>query len=68
MGKLITTPNLARHDDIYDRLIALHTGRDDAESQRLNARLILLLLNHIGDEDVILEALRIAAHQSAEAQ
>ena len=56
MGSLITSPNLVHHDDIYERLLALHEGLDDASSRALNARLILLLINHIGDETAILEA------------
>ena len=56
MGSLITSPNLIRHDDIYERLLALHEGLDDAASRALNARLILVLINHIGDEEAIFQA------------
>ena len=44
-------------DGIYERLIGLHQGRSEAESLRLNARLILLLINHIGDTEIVLEAI-----------
>ncbi|WP_435256662.1 DUF2783 domain-containing protein [Thioclava sp. FR2] len=57
---LITTPNLTRPDDTYARLIATHDGLDEAESHALNARLILILMNHIGDHSVLAEALRLA--------
>jgi hypothetical protein len=60
MAKLVTTPNIARPDDLYQALIDLHQGRSDEESERVNARLILLLANHIGDEEAIGEAIAIA--------
>ncbi len=59
--KLNTTRNLARPDDAYAMLIAAHEGLAPEESAAFNARLILTLINHIGDEEVIAEALRVAA-------
>lgn len=61
---LITTPNLPRPDESYARLIATHEGLDEAESHALNARLILILMNHIGDDLVLAEALRLARSDS----
>ncbi len=61
MGRLITTRNLADHDAFYARLLAAHTGLTEAESQALNARLILILANHIGDPETLAEALDLAA-------
>jgi hypothetical protein len=58
---LITAPNLTRPDESYARLIATHEGLSEAESHTLNARLILILMNHIGDHAVIAEALDKAA-------
>lgn len=60
MAKLVTTRNLPRPDDVYALLIGAHEGLSKAESDALNARLILILLNHIGDEQVIAEALEMA--------
>lgn len=60
MPKLNTTRNIARPDDVYARLIQAHEGKTKAQSDAFNARLILLLINHIGDEAVIAEALRAA--------
>ncbi len=57
---LILTPNIAHPDDIYEALIAAHEGLSRDQSEELNARLILILINHIGDEAVIREALRVA--------
>ena len=58
---LTTAPNLPRPDEAYARLIAAHDGLTEAESHAMNARLILILMNHIGDDAVLTEALR-AAH------
>jgi hypothetical protein len=54
-------PNLADPDRAYEALIAMHDGRSDDESLRLNARLVLILLNHIGDEAVCLAAIKLAS-------
>jgi hypothetical protein len=63
MGTLITTPNIARPDAIYQLLMDLHQGLTDEESMRTNARLVLILLNHIGDEQIISEALATARRE-----
>lgn len=57
---LITTPNMTDPDGSYARLIATHDGLEAAESHALNARLILILMNHIGDDAVLAEAMRLA--------
>ena len=56
MSKLITAPNIPGPDDFYAELLALHEGRSKDESDAINARLILLLANHIGDREVLREA------------
>ena len=53
-------PNLADPDGFYELLIDTHQGLDEAASQMLNAQLILLLANHIGDPGVLREAFAIA--------
>lgn len=60
MAKLITTPNIAAPDDFYADLLAVHEGLTKAESDALNARLILILANHIGDREALAEALDAA--------
>lgn len=60
MARLVTDPNLPDPDAFYERLVEAHRDLNDAESQRLNARLILLLANQIGDPEALDEALRIA--------
>ena len=47
-------------DDLYAALAEAHTGLSDADSRRLDARLILMLVNHIGDAGIIREAVRLA--------
>ncbi|APR52164.1 DUF2783 domain-containing protein [Sphingomonas koreensis] len=61
MARLITDPNLAAADDIYEKLIAMHGDRPVEESLKLAARLNLILLNHIGDRAVAEEAIALAA-------
>jgi len=47
-------------DAFYDRLVSAHRGLDDAQSDLLQARLLLLLANHIGDLRVLDEAIALA--------
>jgi hypothetical protein len=47
-------------DEFYDALVAAHRGLDDEQSELLNARLLLLLANHIGDLGVLREAIALA--------
>ena len=47
-------------DEFYENLIEAHNGLSDEQSEALNARLILLLANHIGDLKVLREALQQA--------
>lgn len=65
---LIRTPNLARVDEVYAALIALHDGRDADDSARVDARLILTLVNHIGDADAVLDAIALAGRPLAAGQ
>jgi hypothetical protein len=60
MATLITEPNMAAPDDFYEQLIAMHRGLDEDASALCNAKLILLLANHIGDAEVLAEAMAAA--------
>ena len=60
MTRLRTDPNLDDPDGFYEELLSLHEGRSKAESDALNARLVLILANHIGDRQVLREAFRAA--------
>lgn len=57
---LMTTPNIADADGFYAALLAAHTGLSEAESHAMNARLVLVLANHIGDATVLQQALALA--------
>lgn len=57
---LITTPHLESPDDFYEALIETHRDLDNAESHALNARLVLILANHIGSLDVLQQAMQAA--------
>lgn len=56
-GALRRTLNLARPDDVYNAIIDAHRDLTDEQCRAFDARLILLLANHVGDEDVLREAL-----------
>ncbi|RJF96350.1 DUF2783 domain-containing protein [Noviherbaspirillum saxi] len=62
--KLNTAPNMAQPDEFYERLIGMHRDLTPAQSEAANAALILLLANHIGDLDVLEQAMKIA-HEDA---
>ena len=49
-----------RGDDVYDALLAAHEGLSDKESEALNARLVLLLANRVGDADEVREIIATA--------
>jgi hypothetical protein len=53
-------PNLKDPDGLYASIIEAHSDLSESESIALNARLVLLLANHIGDEAVVREALKVA--------
>lgn len=61
-------PNFANADDFYEKLIDTHRGLTDAQSADVNAKLVLLLANHIGDMAVLEEAMAIArdGHEAQE--
>jgi hypothetical protein len=60
MAALNTEPNIASADDFYEELIELHRGLTDEQSVVLNAKLVLVLANHIGDMNVLRAAMAAA--------
>jgi hypothetical protein len=58
--ELITLPHLEAPDDFYEALIEAHRDLENDESHALNARLVLLLANHIGSLAVLQQALHTA--------
>ncbi len=61
MSELNLTPNIAGADDFYAELLSIHEGRSKEESDAINARLILLLANHVGDRAILTDAMQKAA-------
>ncbi|ABD54348.1 DUF2783 domain-containing protein [Jannaschia sp. CCS1] len=57
---LNTQPNIPDPDGFYDDLLAAHQDLTKDQSYALNARLILILANHIGDRATLRAALRAA--------
>ncbi len=64
MRKLITDANITDADDFYAALLALHDGQTKAQSDAINARLILILANHIGDHETLKQALSAARKET----
>lgn len=54
---LNTDPNISDPDDFYEALIGAHRGLSPEQSATVNAKLILLLANHVGDRAILREAL-----------
>jgi hypothetical protein len=65
-GALRRTLNLARPDDIYNAIVDAHRDLTDEQCRAFDARLILLLANHVGD-DVVRDALAAARETMEEA-
>jgi hypothetical protein len=60
MNILNLNPNIPNGDDFYEKLLNAHEGLNKEQSDALNARLILILSNHIGDMDILEQALNAA--------
>ena len=57
---LSTSSNFATPDDAFRAIVEAHRGLSEAESADLDAALVLVLANHIGDLDVLREAIALA--------
>tara|TARA_Y100001960_G_C14150396_1_gene575766 strand:+ start:319 stop:516 length:198 start_codon:yes stop_codon:yes gene_type:complete len=64
MNQLKLYPNIERGDDFYEALIAAHEGLTKYESDKLNAKLILVMANQIGDIKILQKALNIAKEEA----
>jgi hypothetical protein len=60
MPRLATESRLPDPDQTYRMLIETHRGLSEEESAALNTRLVLILANHIGDPQVLQEAIALA--------
>lgn len=68
MAQLNTEPNIADPDGFYEALIGAHETLDEDQSAALNARLILILANQIGDTGLLKQAIAAAAAPGAAGQ
>jgi len=57
---LSTSSNFAKPDDAFRAVVDAHRGLNDEQSAALDAALVLILANHIGDLDVLREAIALA--------
>jgi hypothetical protein len=57
---LSTSSNFARPDDAFRAVVEAHRGLTDEQSADLDVALVLILANHIGDLDVLREAIALA--------
>jgi hypothetical protein len=60
MAKLVTASQFADPDAAYRLLVEARRTLSDAEAAALDARLVLILANHIGDTDILREAIALA--------
>lgn len=60
---LSTSSNFSRPDDAFRALVEAHRGLTEAQSADLDAALVLVLANHIGDMEVLREAIALAKKQ-----
>jgi Protein of unknown function (DUF2783) len=64
---LSTASNFARPDDAFRAIVEAHRGLSDAQSADLDAALVLILANHIGDMEVLREAITLAKRRMLDA-
>jgi hypothetical protein len=57
---LSTSSNFSKPDDAFRAIVQAHRGLNDEQSADLDAALVLILANHIGDLDVLREAIELA--------
>ena len=63
---LSTASNFAKPDDAFRAVVEAHRGLNDEQSADLDAALVLILANHIGDIEVLREAIALARHRMIE--
>lgn len=68
VNKLITSANIPDPDGFYAELLELHEGHDKDSSDAINAQLILVLCNHIGDREILSQAFDLVQPESATKQ
>jgi hypothetical protein len=66
MSELTLEPNFSDADAFYAALAEVHRDREPEVSEKINARLILLLANQVGNQEILEQALTIAAQAQGE--
>lgn len=64
---LSTSSNFTKPDDAFRMIVEAHRGLSDAQSADLDAALVLVLANHIGDLEVLREAVELAKRRLVDA-
>ena len=64
---LSTSSNFAKPDDAFRAIVEAHRGLSEGQSVDFNATLVLILANHIGDIDVLREAIALAKQRMLDA-
>lgn len=65
MSKLNTQVNIAGHDDIYQMLVDLHADKSQEQSQKINAKLVVTMINQIGCPDTVKEIIELVKTNEA---
>jgi len=65
---LSTRSNFANPDDAFRAIVEAHRGLNDEQSADFDAAMVLILANHIGDLDVLREAIALARRRMLESK
>jgi hypothetical protein len=64
---LSTSSNFARPDDAFRAIVEAHRGLNEEQSADFDAALVLILANHVGDIEVLREAITLAKRRMLDA-
>ena len=62
--QLIVDNNLPDPDRVFQLILSAHHNLSREESEKLNAKLVLLLTNHIGNDDILAQAIDVASREA----
>lgn len=62
---LVLTPNIPQSDGFYEELVNAQRDMDNGQAERMMAKLVLILSNHIGDRKTLSEAIALARRNTA---
>ncbi|MBK7657525.1 MAG: DUF2783 domain-containing protein [Betaproteobacteria bacterium] len=61
---LTLTPNIPESDGFYEELVNAQRDMDNAQAERMMAKLVLILSNHVGDRSILSEAIALARNNT----